>query len=308
MPDLVVVASENGRSGALRAMELLKEGVGALDAAEAACRVVEDDVRDQSVGRGGIPNLLGQVELDASLMDGRDLRAGAVAGVRDYGNVISLARRVMDELPHVLLEGRGAERLAAEMGLQPEDQRTFDSLERWRKQFTERGLDLGANGLRELADLLTRPLNLEDRIPTGTVNFLVRDREGNLATGVSTSGLGWKYPGRVGDSPIVGAGNYCDNRYGAAACTGMGEMAMRLSTARSLVLYRKMGMSLDEAGRECLQDLTVLPQPPGRYLNIVALAPDGTHAGFSTVPDKRYLFFEESMSAPETCARQTLNQ
>lgn len=301
----IIVASENGRQGARIAMELLRNGGSALDAAEVACRVVEDDPGEHTVGFSGVPNVLGQVELDASIMDGRTLQAGAVAGVQDYGNVASLARKVMEELPHVLLVGRGAERFAAELGRQPQDQRTFAALERWRQRFVDTGVDLEGEPLRRLVPRLTRPLNLQDRVEHGTVNFLIRDSHGDLASAVSTSGIGWKYPGRAGDTPVIGAGNYCDNRYGAAACTGMGELAIRVSTARSLVLYLKMGMSLEAAGRECLEELAYLQPQPGQYMNIVALTPDGQHLGFSTVPGKRYLYFTGEMDEPALAERVT---
>lgn len=304
----VIVASENGRKGAIAGMKLLRKGGSALDAVELACRVTEDDPEEHTVGYSGIPNILGQVELDASLMDGHSLRTGAVAGVRDYANAITLARRVMDETPHVLLVGRGAERLAAEVGQPPADQRTFTALERWRARFDELGVSIGQEPLRKAAEQMTRPLNLTDRPEHGTVNFLARDSRGHLASGVSTSGLGWKYPGRVGDSPLIGAGNYCDDRYGAAACTGMGEMAIRVSTARSFVLYCKMGMSLAEAGNECLHELMHLPQVPGRYMNFVCLAPDGGHGGFSTVTGKRYLHISAEMDEPELLERRVVSQ
>jgi L-asparaginase / beta-aspartyl-peptidase len=300
----VIVSSENGRQGAVAAMKILCNGGSALDAVEVACRVVEDDPEEHSVGYSGLPNVVGEVELDASIMDGRTLRTGAVAGVRNYGNVISLARKVMDELPHVLLMGYGAERLAAELGMQPSEQRSFEAMRRWRERFNETGIvELNQQPLRHLVARITRPINLQDRVEHGTVNFLALDRAGNLASAVSTSGLGWKYPGRIGDSPIVGAGNYCDNRYGAAACTGMGELAIRVSTARSLILYMKMGMSLTEAGLECLQDLSYLQAQPGQYMNIVALSPQGDHAGFSTVPGKNYLYFTGDMEEPVLAER-----
>ncbi|MCC9077300.1 N(4)-(beta-N-acetylglucosaminyl)-L-asparaginase [Litorilinea aerophila] len=312
----LIVASENGRAGALAAMELLRRGGSALDAVELACRVTEDDPNDHSVGYGGIPNVLGEVELDASIMDGRTLRIGAVAAVRGYGHPITLARRVMEELPHVLLVGHGAERLAAELGQPPADQRTPAGMSRWRARFAEHGLPLPPNedrptwSLRALATRLTRPLNLQAQVQhagkpdtLGTVNFLALDQEGNLASGVSTSGMAWKYPGRVGDSPIIGAGNYCDNRYGAAACTGLGELAIRVSSARSVVLYLKMGLSLQEAGLEALRDLAYLPEAAGQYMNIVAMTPTGEHAGFSTVPGKQYLFMAADMDEPQLAER-----
>jgi beta-aspartyl-peptidase (threonine type) len=310
----IIVASENGRSGALAAMQLLREGGRALDAVEVACRIVEDDPEDHSVGYSGLPNVLGEVELDASIMDGRTLAAGAVAAVRGYGHAISLARRVMDETPHVLIAAHGAERLAAEVGEQPADQRTQEALRRWRERFDERGLDPQETAnLREIAGLLTRPLNLQDKIykaarvdTQGTVNFLALDRHGDLASAVSTSGLGWKYPGRIGDSPLIGPGNYCDNRYGAAACTGMGELAIRAGTAHSLVLYMKMGLSLQDAGFEALRDLRGLATRDGQYMNIVALTPQGEHGGFTTVEGKSYLFIDADMDTPQLAERMVL--
>lgn len=310
----VIVASENGRLGAEAAMQLLADGGRALDAVEIACRIVEDDPDDHSVGFSGLPNVLGEVELDASLMDGRTLAAGAVAAVQGYGRAITLARRVLELTPHVLICGRGAERLAAELGEQPQDQRTEESLRRWRERFAERELSPeGAYSLHELAGLLTRPINLQDKLykaarvdTLGTVNFLALDQYGDLASAVSTSGLGWKYPGRIGDSPLIGPGNYCDNRYGAAACTGMGELAIRAGTAHSVVLYMKMGMSLQEAGQEALRDLQGLGAKEEQYMNIVALTPAGEHGGFTTVAGKRYLYMSAGMAEPALAERTCL--
>jgi beta-aspartyl-peptidase (threonine type) len=317
----VVVASENGRAGATAAIELLRRGGKALDAVELACRITEDDPEDHSVGYGGIANVAGDVELDASIMDGRTLRSGAVAGLYGYGNPITLARLVMEESPHVLLVGRGAERFAAEMGMKPADQRTEAAMKLWHERFAEYGLKPGGEKLRDLASALTRPVQLKDRGPAalspvesgkrddtqGTVNYLALDQRGDLASAVSTSGISFKYPGRVGDSPIIGAGNYCDNRYGAAACTGMGELAIRASTARSLILYLKAGMSLLEAGFEVLRDIAYLQHLPYQYMNIVALTPGGEHAGFTTVAGRSYLTMTGEMDAPELTPRTLLD-
>lgn len=311
----VIVASENGRRGAVAAMKLLCSGGSALDAVELASRIVEDDPDEHSVGYSGLPNVLGEVELDASIMDGRTLQVGAVAAVHGYGNPITLARRVMTETPHALIVARGAERLAAELRFHASNQLSEEALRRWRGRYEEYGIDPHTtDDLRTVAARLTRPVNLRDMVDKpgkddtqGTVNFIAVDTHGNMASAVTTSGLAWKYPSRVGDSPIIGAGNYCDNRYGGAACTGMGELAIRVSTARSMVLYMKMGMSLHEAGLEALRELTDLQPPAGQYMNIVALRPDGEHAGFTTVPGKEYLYFTGDMDEPALARRVQLD-
>lgn len=317
----LMVSSENGRYGMMEAMRLLRNGGRAIDAVELACRIVEDDPADHSVGYGGIPNLVGEVELDASLMDGRTLHSGAVAALRGYANPIRIARRVMEELPHVLLVGRGAERFAAEIGFTPIEQLTDEGLAIWRQRFDERGVTPGdTDDLRGRARAFCEPVRLRDRPPEaledveraakddllGTVNFLACDRYGDLASAVSTSGIAWKYPSRVGDSPIIGAGNYCDNRYGAVACTGMGELAIRASTARSVILYLKQEMSLYDAGQEALRDLYGLAHEYDRRMSFVVLTPTGQHAGFSTIPGSQYLYQTAAMDAPELAPRTLL--
>ena len=312
----VMVASENGRAGIVAAMHLLRAGGQALDAVELACSITEDDPNEHTVGYSGLPNVAGEVELDASIMDGRTLRTGAVAALYGFGNPVVLARQVMEKLPHVLLAGRGAARFAQDMGFEQQDQLTAESARKWRERFTEYGLDPDADmDAIEAATALTKPFNLQDAKEAvaredryGTVNFLALDQHGNLASAVSTSGLGWKYPGRVGDSPIIGAGNYCDNRYGAAACTGMGELAIRAGTAHSLLLYMKMGLSLHEAGQEALRDLAYLGSVPGRYMNIIAMTPQGQYAGFTTVPGKQYIYMTADMQAPALADRIPLQE
>jgi len=313
----ILVSSENGWKGLLVAMELLRDGASALDAVEAATRVVEDDPDDHSVGYSGMANAAGDVELDASIMDGDSMAAGAVAAIRGYAHPITLARRVLEMTPHVLLVGRGGERLAAEAGHDTGEMHTERSDEIWRERFAHYGLEPNGDGpLAEVATLLTRPLELdrsvyfespETGLRTGTVNFLALDGAGKMASAVSTSGMAWKYPGRVGDSPIIGAGNFCDGRYGAAACTGLGELAIRAGTARSLVLYLKMGMSLQDAGMEALRDLMALAYDGAHSMNIIALTPNGEHAGFSTTNGRRYLYMRADMSEPEYIARTMLH-
>ncbi len=208
----VMVASENGRKGMVEAMTLLRNGGRALDAVELAARITEDDPNDHTVGYGGLPNVHGEVELDASIMNGRTLDNGAVAALRGYGNPILIARKIMERLPHVLLAGQGAAEFAKDAGFEPREQLTEEAQRRWRERFTEFDIDPdGEHDAIELASSLTRPHDLqaiaaavakENRY--GTVNFLAMDSHGDLASSVSTSGLGWKYPGRVGDSPDRG--------------------------------------------------------------------------------------------------------
>ncbi len=302
----IMTSSENGRKGMIAAMDLLRNGGNALDAVELAARITEDDPDEHSVGYSGLPNVVGEVELDASIMDGRTLDSGAVAALHGYGNPILIARKVMERLPHVLLGGDGAAQFAQDAGFEPQEQITEEATRRWRARFEELGLDPHADRDNiQTAARLTRPLDLQASLQAiaaekrfGTVNFLALDQNGNMASSVSTSGIGWKYPGRIGDSPIIGAGNYCDNRYGASACTGMGELAIRVSTARSIILYMKMGMPMQEAGEEALRDLAFLESAPGRYMNILAMTPDGLHAGFTTIPGKQYIYMSDDMEEP----------
>ena len=298
---MIVVASSNGRIGVVAAMEVLRSGGSAIDAVEVGTRLVESNPQDETVGIGGIPNLLGQVELDASIMDGRTLAAGAVAALRGYEHPISIARKVMDELrPHVLLAGSGAERFAAEMGFQRRELLTDKARETWEAQLLKAIPEATLDNLEGEPNLRQWMIRVrESRRTGGTVNFLAQDADGNLCAGVSTSGQGWKYPGRVGDSPLIGAGNYADNRYGAAACTGLGEMAILAGTAHSVVIYLKMGLSLEQAGRQAMEDLQDLAAPYLGEMNMVALDKDGLHTAFSNREGRTYVFMNEEMDEAE---------
>ncbi len=302
----LLVACPNAVVGFPVAMEGLREGGRALDAVEVAVRAVEDNPEDHTVGYGGLPNLIGQVELDALIMDGRTLAAGAVAALQGFRHPVSVARRVMEELPHVMLAGEGAAHFAREMGFQAEDLLTDEALRIWRERLEAEGHSPGVHRYytqmkgwaRRFA---TDPEQAEQEWGTGvtgTVVVLARDAHGDLAVAASTSGWAWKYPGRVGDTPVVGAGGYADNRYGAAACTGRGEMALRAATARSLVLYLKMGLPLWDAAREAVLDLYALDDPYASTLNIVAIDAHGNHVGFSNRPEQRYIFQTAAMDTP----------
>jgi beta-aspartyl-peptidase (threonine type) len=297
---MVLVGSSNAQIGFDAGMRILRNGGSALDAVEATIRMVESNPQDHSVGYSGLPNILGEVELDASIMDGRTLAAGAVCAVKRFEHPISIAREVMQRLPHVMLASAGAERLAKNLGFPERDLLTDEARAIYESKVSS---NTRYNSLRELVAQATSDPEIAAMGAEhhGTVNVLALDKAGNLASGVSTSGWAWKYPGRVGDSPIIGAGNYCDNRYGACACTGYGEMAMRCNTAHSVVLYMKMGLSLKQAARNAMKDLNILtvPFPPG--MNLVAINAQGQHVGMTTETENipTYIFQTEKMTAPK---------
>jgi L-asparaginase / beta-aspartyl-peptidase len=227
---------------------ILAGGGAALDAAEAAVRVLEDSPHFNA-GKGAVFTSAGTNELDASIMDGATLRAGAVAAVTRVRNPISLARLVMDKSRHVMLVGTGAEAFAREQGLAPVDPSYFHTERRWKElqeaQEKERtqGSDAG----------------VDDEIMYGTVGAVALDRAGNLAAATSTGGMTNKRFGRVGDTPLIGCGTYADNRTCAVSCTGKGELFIRAAAAMdvgALVAYR--GMPLAEAAAAVLAKVKAL--------------------------------------------------
>lgn len=296
----ILIASANGNVGMEAGMDILRQGGSALDAVEAATQQVEANPDDHSVGVGGYPNLLGQVELDASLMEGTTRRAGAVAALQGFPSPISVARAILEHLPqHLLLVGDGAARFAREQGFVAQNILTPEARAAWQRK-------VGGEVTGEAARLSFQVSKAQDPERTvGTVNFLAQDAEGRLASAVSTSGWAFKYPGRVGDSALIGAGNYCDDRWGACACTGLGEWAIRGSTARTVILGLEFGLSLTEACKRALGDLQTIPLAPSieTTMNLVALDRHGSHAGYSTLPDRTYLWQTPEMSEYETAAR-----
>lgn len=298
----IVIASANGHVGMEAALQVLRAGGSALEAVEAGTRLVEANLDDHSVGVGGYPNVLGQVELDASLMEGTTRRAGAVAALQGFPHPVSVARAVLDYLPqHLLLVGDGAARFAEERGFARADLLTPEVEAIWRHRTA---------GLRsdDAASLSFQARQAQDPERTvGTVNFVARDLSGQIASAVSTSGWAFKYPGRVGDSPLIGAGNYCDDRYGACACTGLGEWAIRAGTARRVVQGLQSGLPLAEACEQAMRDFADLPLPPDvePVMNLVALDRNGAHAAYSTAEGRTYVWQTTEMPTYETAARIT---
>jgi beta-aspartyl-peptidase (threonine type) len=295
----VLTGSANADVGFEDGTHILRSGGSAIDAVIATVRAVEANPDDHSVGYSGLPNLLGEVELDASIMDGRGLRAGSVGALKNHQDAIDLARHVMDELPHVLIVGEGAQRFAEEHKLPRVDLLTEEARAIW-LQRAEPSMERSRyfDRMSELVIQTTSDPQFPEP-PHGTVNVIARDMSGNIACGVSTSGWAWKYPGRLGDSPIIGAGNYADNRYGAAACTGRGEMAQRCLTAHSVVMFMRFGKSLADALRQAAEDLRSLDDPYASEMNIVAISADGEHGAVSTTKGKTYIYQTSAMSAPE---------
>ncbi len=302
---MLLVASANGGVGMEAGWEILASGGRALDAVEAAARMVEDNPEDHSVGYDGYPNLLGVVELDASLMDGATRRAGTVGAVRGYRHPITIARAVLDRLPHVMVVGEGAERLAAELGMEPEDLLTEATRQVWRDGVE--GHLAPDDSRRRLLDRIST-LFADPEHVAGTVNFLAIDGAGHLASAVSTSGWAWKYPGRLGDSPVIGAGNYCDDRYGAAACTGWGELAIRGATAHTVVSGLAFGLGLEEAAERAIEELRDLDVPGGEpIMQLVAVDAAGHHVGLSTQPGNNYVAWEDGQPSYVTLPRRLVS-
>jgi len=301
---LVIVGSQNAAAFLPLGMDLLRAGGTALDAVERVIREVESDPAEHSVGVGGWPNLAGEVELDASIMDGRDRRGCAVGAVRGFAHPISIARKVMELTQHVFLAGRGAEDFAREAGFAEEEPLTPEAARAWEQRLRAK---VPADELpRLLARRTMLPYVLLASDPQrthGTVNVLALDERGDLASGVSTSGWAWKYPGRLGDSPVIGAGAYCDNRFGAAACTGHGELAIRASLARSIVLHLEYGAGLAAACARGLRDVPRPDTPVGGVLVVVAMDRHGGHCCLSNAASSwGYAFQTATMAAAEVRA------
>jgi beta-aspartyl-peptidase (threonine type) len=301
-PTAIIVASGNGASALPVGMRILVRGGSALDAVEACAKIIEADTTDTSVGRGGKPNVLGEVELDASIMDGTTHRTGAVAALVGYLHPISVARAVMERTPHVFIVGDGAARFAREIGAE----RTQNLTPSTRKLWVERLRSVGETpaSIRRRAKLLpvVRKTVREER---GTVNFLALDGRGDIASAVTTSGWAYKYPGRVGDSPVIGAGNYCDSRYGAAACTGYGELAIRSVTAKTAVDRLATGMPPDMVARAAIADANGLEDAA---FNIVVLSAKGVHASATNREGRRYVWMTARMKEPITAARAVVSR
>ena len=257
---LIITSHDNatGQEAMRQAWSLLSGGGTALDAVERGANVVELDPDDHSVGYAGLPNEDGVVQLDASIMDGRTYSAGAVASLENIVHASSVARMVMEHTDHVLLVGPGALDFAKSFGFKEENLLTEEAREiwiRWREQHSDTDKwgppeHLKGTGIRIGSDdRLEQPFETTH----GTVNVLAVDAKGDIAGITTTSGMSWKVPGRIGDSPIIGAGLYVDNSVGAAGATGRGEDVIKSCASYYIVMRMRDGRSPQEACQDAIE-------------------------------------------------------
>lgn len=247
------VSSANGLPAVERAVDLMSRGVDTLDAAVEGVKIQELDPNDQSVGYGGLPNEEGVVQLDASCVHGPSQRAGGVAALEGIKTPSEVARLVLKYTDHVLLVGEGAKRFALSYGFVEEDLLTPASRERWLRWRANRS---PADDWTDIPD--ADPLRIR---PTGTINLDVVNDRGDLSSVTTTSGLAWKIPGRAGDSPLTGAGQYCDNAIGAAGSTGLGEMNIMVCGGFLTVEEMRRGKSPTDACLETLRRAVAMTPP-----------------------------------------------
>src|SRR5580700_721932 len=301
----IVISSANGERACARAMEVLKAGGDTLDAVVAGVNINEEDPEDTSVGYGGLPNEEGVVELDASVMHGPTRRAGSVASIRGVKTPSKIAKLVMEQTDHVMMVGTGATKFAKEMGFPVEEMLTEKARLAWLTWKVSLrdpsghsnwgpGLDSPPNlktmsRLQEMfpeADAPTLAWAWEMAVhpTTGTINCLSLNAKGEMSGVTTTSGLAWKIAGRVGDSPIIGAGLYLDQDVGGAGSTGRGEENIRIAGGHTVVENMRHGMSPKDACLEALKrvarnfdnDMSRLEKVD---LNFYALRNDGEYAG-----------------------------
>ena len=219
--------------GIKEAAKILADGESCLDAIEKTVKMVEADPNVHSVGLGAIPNQEGEIEVDAAMMDGKGLRSGAVAGIKNYVHAVSIARKVMVNTRHNLLVGKGAENFAWKMGFKKTNLLTAKGIAIWKKRMSGRRPRLFGHD---------------------TIGVIALDRRGNMAVATSSSGIALKMKGRVGDSAVIGAGFYVDNEIGGAAATGVGELIMKSCLCFNVVQFMKKGWSPQQAARHALKN------------------------------------------------------
>jgi N4-(beta-N-acetylglucosaminyl)-L-asparaginase len=287
----VAVASANGLRGVELAGQLVSQGADTLDAAVEGVKIQELDPNDTSVGYGGLPNEEGVVQLDASCMHGPTKRAGAVGALEGIKTPSVVAKYVLLYTNHIMLVGEGAKRFALSYGFKEEDLLTERSREQWLRWRANRGENDDWLNVPGDAQMVPRP--------TGTINLNCVNPKGEISSVTTTSGLAWKIPGRVGDSPIIGAGQYCDNDVGAAGSTGRGESNIKVCGAFLTVEHMLRGLSPTDAALETLRRVVAATEPrlldeagrPRFQLNFYAVNKNGDFGAAALYPS-RYAAFD----------------
>jgi N4-(beta-N-acetylglucosaminyl)-L-asparaginase len=300
------VASSNGLRAVQKAGTLVTQGVDTLDAAVEGVKIQELDPEDTSVGYGGLPNEDGVVQLDASCMHGPTRRAGAVACLEGIKTPSVVAKYVLLYTNHILLVGEGAKRFALSYGFKEEDLLTEQSRQIWLRWRANRGTADDWLNVPDDAEMVVRP--------TGTINCNVVNAGGDVSSVTTTSGLAWKIPGRVGDSPIIGAGQYTDNDIGAAGSTGRGESNIKVCGGFLTVEFMRRGLKPTDACLETLKRVVAATEPrlldqqgrPTFGLTFYAINKKGEfgsaslHAGREGAP--KYAAFDGGEAALHDCA------
>ena len=277
---IVISTWKNGINANKKAWEILSKKGRALDAVEQGVMVVEANPDDMSVGYGGRPDRDGFVTLDASIMDEKG-NAGSVCFLQDIMHPISVARKVMEETPHVMLAGEGALQFALEMGFPKKDLLTEKAKKEWEK-WTK-------------TSKYEPVINIENH---DTIGMLAIDSDGNISGSCTTSGLAYKMHGRVGDSPIIGAGMYCDNEVGGAVATGMGELVMKTLGSFLVVELMRQGKTPQEAVEEAiLRIVKKIPDYKKFQIGYLALDKDGNVGAYSLHKGFNYAKYAENKSA-----------
>lgn len=274
----------------------LTQNLSAIETIESMINIVELDETVHSVGITSWPNMLGEMEFDASIMNGETLDAGSVGALKYCLHPISVAKAVMDKSPHALLVGEGARLFADEHGFGRHLALGQNSLEAYIKWLADNQLThVDTHKLTELSWRTADPQKAG-----GTVAALIQDNHGNLSAGVSTSGWAWKHPGRLGDSPVIGAGIYADQRYGAAGCIGHGEVAIRTTAAKSIVQHMEYGLSVAEAVLKVAKEIQRMPKKFKSSIGLHAVSKTG-EPYLLTLGDgvKEYFYWQSGMSKAE---------
>jgi len=272
----IVICTWNFQNASAKAWEVLQNGGSALDAVEQGVMVEENDENNQTVGVGGRPDRDGTVTLDACIMD-KDGNCGAVLAIQNIANPISVARKVMEETPHVMLAGKGAEQFAYEMGFKKTNLLTEKSKQDW----------LEWKKTSEYKPII----NIENH---DTIGMLAIDENGDISGACTTSGMGFKMAGRVGDSPIIGAGLFVDNEVGGATATGMGEEVVRTVGSVLIVELMRQGKSPQEACEEGVKRIIAKNKDKQDFqIGFIAINKNGETGGYCIQPGFTYRTYSE---------------